>query len=412
MTTRALRQALIDARHEALRSLLARRSLSQHPGIASASGPVLAIAVGKGAPNMLRECASLLGDQIDRSLVITTDSTDVGALPARTRLLRASHPVPDARSLDAAEEALAFASSARSDGTLVVLVSGGASALVCAPPPGMSFESKRGLVDELLRSGAPIHHVNTVRRHLSRIKGGALAAASRARVACAIASDVINGQPHDVGSGPACVDPTSRQDAADVLAQTLGNERLRDLLPFLTHGLSATDDAASRVDARIVLGPEHLAQAVADALSHRGFLARPCLLASCSAESLAVELVRRASQLGRGEAIVLAAEPTLRLPPTRGRGGRAGWVALRVLAEPGLRDDVALLCASSDGVDGSSGSAGACVASDVACDVGELRLALARFDDAQSHQSMGTQLAGGPTGLNLTDVYVCARSPA
>jgi len=409
MNTRALRQTLLEAREEALERLLSDRAVSRHPGLASATPPVRVVALGKAAPNMLRDCAAVLTDRIDRSLVITTDSAEAGALPAHTTLLRASHPVPDARSLEAADQALALASSVPAHGTLVVLVSGGASALVCAPPHSVSFQAKRELVDALLRSGAPIQDVNAVRRHLSRIKGGGLAAASNARVLCAIASDVILGQPHDIGSGPACVDPTSRDDASAILRRELGDARARELEPHLTHGLALSDASAARVDARIVVGPEHLAGAVTDALLRRGLHARFEMRSSCTAEQLAIDLATSASQLARGEALVIACEPTLRLPSSAGHGGRAGWVALRVLAQRALPDDVAFLCASSDGVDGSSGAAGACVARDVICDAAGLRRALESFDDATAHRAMGTLIAGGATGLNLTDVYVCAR---
>ncbi len=127
------------------------------------------------------------------------------------------------------------------------------------------------------------------------------------------------------------------------------------------------------------------------------------------APALADCRVARALALGPGEAAVIACEPTVRLPSERGRGGRAGWVALSAM--DWLPEGVALLCAASDGVDGSSGAAGALVTRSDAerAGRGTIEAALAAFDDATVHEALGTHLPGGPTGHNLTDVHVVAR---
>jgi len=133
-------------------------------------------------------------------------------------------------------------------------------------------------------------------------------------------------------------------------------------------------------------------------------------VASATAEELAELLRAKAMTLEEGEAVVFAAEPSIRLPAGAGRGGRAGWVALRVLAEPGLGADTAVLCGSSDGVDGTSGTSGACVSGGLAVDCGQAQAALRSYDDASIHARLGTHLRGAATGLNLTDVYVIARA--
>ncbi len=410
MTPVALRGLLAQVRDQTIAELACLSTVSRHTAIASAAGPVHVIAVGKAAPRMFRDCARVLDHRIALALVITTDATDAGQLGSSALLLRAAHPLPDARSVAAASRALEIAAQVPTSGTLVVLVSGGASSLLCAPPVSMPLGEKQRVIDELLRSGSPIGDVNTVRRHVSRIKGGRLAAGCRARVLCAIESDVVGGAPHDVGSGPACEDPTSVRDAERVLMRALGEGRAREIVPHLSEGLSPRDATASQVDARIVLGPEDLAATVASGLMRRGLRASHRLVPSATAQELAELLHATAMTLQEGEAVVFAAEPSIRLPAGAGRGGRAGWVALRVLAEPGLRGDTVVLCASSDGEDGASRASGACVSGGLAVEPGEVQAALRSYDDASVHARLGTHLKGGATGLNLTDVYVCARA--
>jgi glycerate 2-kinase len=129
---------------------------------------------------------------------------------------------------------------------------------------------------------------------------------------------------------------------------------------------------------------------------------------SDAAATLVAEYAARARALAPGHAVVVPCEPSLRVVAHHGRGGRCGWLALALLAH--LPPDVAFLAGASDGVDGTSGSSGACVAGDVPFDAPAVAAALAAFDDAPMHASLGTALPGGPTGTNLTDVHVLARA--
>ncbi|HEY1146588.1 MAG TPA: glycerate-2-kinase family protein [Allosphingosinicella sp.] len=124
-------------------------------------------------------------------------------------LLTAGHPVPDAASVTAAKRLLALAGEAGPDDLVLVLLSGGASALACLPAPGLTVAEKQRMTEALLRSGAPISAINTVRRHLSAIKGGRLAAAAQpARLVTLAISDVVGDRPEEIGSGPTVADPT------------------------------------------------------------------------------------------------------------------------------------------------------------------------------------------------------------
>lgn len=138
----------------------------------------------------------------------------------RIEVMAAAHPVPDARSVAAAERMLASATSAGPDDLALVLLSGGASALACLPGEGLGLDDKRRVTEALLRSGAPISEINCVRRHLSRFKGGRLAqAAVPARLVTLAISDVVGDRPEDIGSGPTAADPTTVADARAILAR-------------------------------------------------------------------------------------------------------------------------------------------------------------------------------------------------
>ncbi|WP_437746466.1 glycerate kinase [Sorangium sp. So ce1504] len=417
-----LRAALVAAFHAGLTELdpagLVERALDAEAE--AHRGRVFVIAAGKAAPGMAQGALRRWGDRIAGGLVITVaapalaarDETTSLADPEETalrplRVMRAAHPIPDAHSVDAAEAALAIAAALGPEDLLIALLSGGASALLAAPPPGVSLADKQAVVAELLEAGAPIQDVNLVRRHLSRIKGGRLAAAAApARVLTLLMSDVVGGLPHDVGSGPTVPDPTRVEEALAALDRWA--PRFARLTPAFSESLKPAD--ARRLEARVLADPDKLAERVAAALAGRaGLRATAAPAEDGDARAIVERRLALARTLAPGEAAVIPCEPTLALSAHRGAGGRAGWIALAALR--GLPPDVALLCAASDGVDGSSGAAGAAVAraAAAAMDDRTIDAALARFDDAVVHRALGTRVETGPTGHNLTDLHIVAR---
>ncbi|MEP7125143.1 MAG: DUF4147 domain-containing protein [Byssovorax sp.] len=379
---------------------------------------VVVIAAGKAAAAMARGALTRWPDRIDRVVVVGPDPI-AGFTDPRVRSLAASHPIPDERSVIAAEAALALAAELGPRDLLVALISGGASSLLAAPAAGLSLREKRAIVTTLLDRGAPIREINLVRRHLSRVKGGRLAlAAMPARVLTLIFSDVIGGEAHDIGSGPTVPDPTTIDDARAVLRRhapeladaTFLDESLKADTPVTILATAPAVPASARLRARILVDPSSLAAAMRERLELAGFRATIEGPDEGDAAAVVDRRVARAAALAPGEAVVIACEPTVRLPAIRGSGGRAGWVALAAMRR--FPADVALLCAASDGVDGSSGAGGAGVMRDAAAGVTdeEIDRALAAFDDAPVHRALGTHLAGGPTGHNLADLHVLARS--
>jgi glycerate 2-kinase len=384
--------------------------------LGSASAPARVIAIGKAAPAMAAGAIRRWGGAVERCLVVAPDDTDLDALrraASRARIddrlvvLRAGHPLPDARSVRAGAACLEAVASSEPRRVLV-LVSGGASALVCAPSAGVTLTAKRAITRALLGSGASVQDLNVVRKHLSRIKGGGLArAADPNAVLTLIASDVIGGGCGDVGSGPAVPDASSVTAARRVL------RRFAPAFAGVPLGRTfrPSDADARRVRAQLVASPESLAIVVAKLLRERGLVVRVLPASQASAEELAAEYVARATRPAPC-ALVRIAEPSLVVPPRAGRGGRSTHVATLVGRGLSPLRSVLFAAFASDGVDGSSATGGAIVDERFATQVesrvgpGALTRALARFDTGPLHRAAGTALPMGPTGHNLADVHV------
>jgi hydroxypyruvate reductase len=390
---------------------LERRVAAAMPNIPRIAHAAAVIAVGKAAPAMARGALAAAGARVVRALVVAPDGTEARLDDARVEVLRAAHPDPDGRSVRAALRALEVA---RDADFLVALISGGASSLLCLPR-GVPLMRYVRVVRALLLGGATVREVNVVRRHLCAIKGGGLARAAGGPVVTLVASDVIGGAAHEVGSGPTSADPTTRAHAHAILARYAP----RLAMPPLHESLEPGSAVARRLRARLVARPEDLARAMAAELRPtfgRVRVLRPSL---ASVRELAREYAARARSLRRGEAVVRAAEPVLRVDASRpGRGGRSTHLA--ALVAPALPAGVAFLAGASDGVDGASETGGAVVDAEVAARlVGassrvssrSLARSLAAFDTGALLASAGAALPLRPTGTNLADVHALVRAP-
>jgi len=379
------------------------------PGSAREATAVSVIAIGKAAPSMAAGALRRWGRHVTDVLIVTPDGTDAAAIACdpRVELVRAAHPVPDRRSVTAAKRCLARARArGAAGGLLLVLVSGGASALVCAPGPGVVLGDKQAVTRAMLASGASIQEINVVRKHLSRIKGGGLArAASPASVMTLVVSDVLGGRVTDVGSGPSVSDPSTVAEARELLR--------RHARRFAGLPLAATGEAGNVRSARIVASPEELARHAARELRERGIRARVLAPSHDAAGELAADYVRLATRLRPGSAIVRAAEPSLEIPSSRVRAGRGGRSThLAALVGLGLPRGVTFLAAATDGVDGTSGTAGALVNATFRERTSESAIvrALDRYDTGPLHRAAGTALDERPSGHNLADLHVLLKA--
>ena len=217
--TRA-REHLVSLLQTAIEAAQPAKCLLPHLPLMSDARRLIVLGAGKAAAAMAQVTEAhyeRLGQGLQISGIVTTRHGY--ALPTRTiEVLQSAHPVPDAASVDAARRSLELAATAAVDDFVLVLLSGGASALWAAPIEGVSLAAKQALTRQLLRSGAPIDEMNVVRKHLSRIKGGRLAQAAQAAPMLTLAiSDVIGDDPATIASGPTVGDPTTLAQAREIL---------------------------------------------------------------------------------------------------------------------------------------------------------------------------------------------------
>src|SRR6185436_11971255 len=188
------------------------------PGVLP-DGHLRVLAAGKAAHALAGAAARLFGSRIRSGLVV---SNVAGPPPPPFAFIQGAHPVPSAESERGGRRALELAASVRLDETLIVLLSGGGSAILAVPADGIVLDDKRRATDRLLKAGADIHALNTVRKHLSAIKGGWLATGGRGTCRALVVSDVVGDDPSFIASGPTVADASRFQDALDVLARCDG----------------------------------------------------------------------------------------------------------------------------------------------------------------------------------------------
>lgn len=341
-----------------------------------------------------------------------------GRLTRRVALIEAGHPVPDAAGLAAAERMLAVADSATERDLVLVLMSGGASAALIAPTSGVTLAEKQAVTRQLLKSGASIGEINTLRKHLSAIKGGRLAARARpARVVTLAISDVPGDDPAVIGSGPTVPDPSTLADARAVAA------RYQLLLPAgVTHALRDPRNETPKPGDAIFAGTEFVtvgrpADALRTAAERVQAAGYECVLLGDRIEGEAravaavhADLARDLAAQHRRAVILSGGELTVTIRG-RGRGGPNQEYALALVHEFDGLAGLAAIAGDTDGTDGGTGlpddPAGAIVDSQSAARARALGLDPALFladnDSTGFFARLGDLLRPGPTYTNVND---------
>jgi len=391
-------------------------------------GRTVVLGAGKAAASMAQALEALWPADAPLSGLVVTRYHHIpprpAGVPQRVEVVEASHPVPDAAGLAAAERILALTQGLTADDLVLCLISGGGSALLTLPAQGLTLEDKQRINRELLESGAHIGEMNCVRKHLSRIKGGRLAAAcAPARVVTLTISDVPGDDPSIIASGPTVPDPTTCADALAIL------DRYRIAVPppvraALEAGQLETpkpgDAAFAGHAVHLIATPQQSLEAAADVARAAGLKAY-ILSDEIEGESrevgkvhaaLARAVARKGQPFERPCVILSGGETTVTVRPQpagtpRGRGGRAGefclGLAQALQGEPG----VWALAADTDGIDGVQDNAGAVVAPDTLARAQALGLRVERFldrNDAYGYfQALGDLVITGPTHTNVND---------
>ncbi len=367
-------------------------------------GPVHLIAIGKSAPAMTLGALEALGDDVSDGFVVTRPGyagAELGTVP-RLQVLESAHPVPDARSIRAGQALLAYAGSLAPGAAVVVLISGGASSLVEVLPPWVDPGDLSRLNRWLLASGLDILSINAVRRRLSRIKDGGLACALWGHPVLALyLSDVEGDDPAWIGSG------LLRRAAAPLPRD------LPDWVFGLVRRENVADSPTARVEHHVIVNLETALTACETrgrslgypVSRHREWLKGPV--------TGAAERIVAGLDTGAAGIHLWGGETTVTLPASPGRGGRNQHLALCCAVAIDRREDLAVLCAASDGTDGNSDDAGALVDGgtvqrgvDGGADVDRC---LAAADSATFLEAAGDLIYTGPTTTNVNDMVIGLR---
>ncbi|MFN5014924.1 glycerate kinase [Bradyrhizobium sp.] len=422
----------MSSRRPLLRAIFDAAVAAAHPDIvlpaylpAAPKGRIICLAAGKGAAAMAvaaeRHYLDTLKVDPTRLAGIATTRHGHGVPTRRVKVIEAGHPMPDEAGLKAADETLQLAATAETDDLMLVLLSGGGSANWIAPAHGVSFMQKQQLTRALLRSGAPIGEINTVRKHLSRIKGGRLArAGQKAEIVTLAISDVPHDDPSAIASGPTVPDPTTLADARAIIAKyqlEIDPAIARALDDAANESCKPGDAAFARASFELIARPASALEAAVASARNAGYdvLDLGAVLVGVAREVAAdhAKLAREARALGRRMAIISGGELTVTVRG-QGRGGPNQEYALALADLLQDLEGVAALAGDTDGADGGGGSAsdpaGALVDAEVIAAMRAQHLDpqayLANNDATAFFAATGGLLQTGPTLTNVNDVRV------
>jgi glycerate 2-kinase len=383
---------------------------------------IVVLAAGKAARGMAAAALEVLGTSRSEGVAAVPHAL-VSAIPG-LEVYGAGHPYPDAGSLAAAGESLRLARGLEEGDLLLCLLSGGASSLWTAPPDGVALAEIRTTSESLMRAGAGIGELNTVRKQLSRIAGGRLARVARpARVVTLALSDVVGAPPATIGSGPTVAGDTGYADALDVLARhrvDVPAAVLRHLQRGAAGEIPREVDAGADGDVFHLLGDLDAAldgaRAEAERLGYRGEIVAADLAgeARAAGADIAAQMLA-ALRSGEGmRALIWGGETTVAVRGD-GRGGRSQELALSAARVLEGEDRIVVLACGTDGIDGPTPAAGAIVDGGTIARARTAGLdpddALTRNDAYPLLRATGDLVVTGPTGTNVGDLVVGLTGP-
>lgn len=378
-------------------------------------GRTVVVGAGKGAAQLARAFEQAWDAPLSGAVVTRYG---YGAQCDRIDVLEASHPVPDAAGLTGSQRLLSEVSGLTADDLVVALICGGGSALLPAPPEGLALEDEMALNQELLRSGAPISVMNTIRKHCSRVKGGRLAAAAYpARVVSLIVSDIPGDDMAQVASGPTVPDSSTREDALagiEAYSMKLPEAVIAHILSDRSEGPLPNDPRLAHNEARIIASARVSLEAAAAEAGRHGIEA---VVLSDAIEgearevgkvhaAIAREVATRNRPFGRPVVILSGGETTVTLRG-KGKGGRNSEFLLAfAIATEGIVG-IDALAADTDGIDGSETNAGAFADGGTASRMRAVgidpKAMLAGNDAWTAFKAVDGLFEPGPTGTNVND---------
>lgn len=385
---------------------------------------VVVVGAGKATAPMARAIEQLLGRRLHSGLVVVK----YGHAVPTTRIVveEAGHPLPDRAGQAAAQRLHTLASSLTARDLLIVLLSGGASSLMPAPVSGITLADKQRVTRQLLRCGASIGEMNTVRKHLSNLKGGRLAESTKATILTLILSDVLGDDLSVIASGPTAPDPTTYGEAVDCLKRYgLWAAAPRTVRTRLEQGrrgkLTETPKPRSPLFRRVqnqIIGNSQLALVALTRVAREAGLRTVLHSMTLTGEArdigsqfgaLARGILDKKSPVPRPCCIVAGGETTVTVRGN-GMGGRAQEFAVAAAKAIAGLPNVWVAALGTDGTDGPTDVAGALVSGDTLARARRLRVdldvALARNDTYPALKALRSHIRTGPTGTNVNDLYL------
>ena len=387
---------------------------------------VLVLGAGKAAVNMAKYVERLLSKYISRGFIVVPKGLHEGHGLKKIKAAPSTHPFPSDLGLKAAQEMLRYAEEVTEKTLTIFLLSGGASALLPLPAPPLTLQDKIEVTKLLLESGATIHEVNAVRKHLSAIKGGWLGKRlARGRVLSLILSDVVGDDIETIGSGPTAPDPTTFRDVYDILRRySIWEKAPESVRQRITMGLEGKieetpkpgDPAFKKITNLVIAGIRDACAAAASYLKSRGF---KCSILTRFMEGEASQIgiflagiLRELSEKKGKYAVICGGETTVTVRGS-GLGGRNQELALSAsIKMRGLRN-CCLISVGTDGIDGVSEAAGAIVDPETYQDA--LRMGLNPIEFLKNNDSntffdkVGGAIYTGPTGTNVGDLTILLK---
>ena len=385
---------------------------------------VVCVGAGKASATMAVTVERLLGPRLEGGIVVVKDGHRLGT--QKVQVLEAWHPVPDRRSERAGTSILELVASLTSRDLLIVLLSGGASSLMAVPAGGLTLKDKQATTTLLLRCGATIHEINTVRKHLSGIKGGQLAMNTSATVVTLALSDVLGDDLATIGSGPTAPDPTTFSDAHTILKkyhvwQDVPTSVRKHVEAGVKGNVSDTPKPGIGLFKRVhheVIGNNRMAiESVAKQAKSLGF---KTLILTTKLQGEAHEMGAMLAAVAREihesgnpvpppACLLWGGELTVKVTG-KGKGGRAQEFALAAALKIAGFPKTCVVGFGTDGNDGPTDAAGALVDGETvartlkrSCDPSQ---ALVRHDSYTFFKKAGGHILTGPTGTNVNDIYM------
>ncbi|ACR80453.1 glycerate kinase [Kosmotoga olearia] len=374
---------------------------------------IVLVAIGKAAWRMAKAAHEIVGDKIKSGVVITKYHHSQGKI-GDLKIFEAGHPVPDENTIKASSEALKMVSNLSPEDTVLFLVSGGGSALFEVPQEGVTLEDLTGVTNQLLRSGADIVEINTIRKRLSAVKGGRFALLCKpAKVLALVLSDVLGDRLDSIASGPAYPDSTTWEDAIRII-QKYGIQLRPELLKVLKN---ETPKSLDNVETEIIGSVSRVCEVAAERAKMLGY--EPMIFTTtldCEAReagsfiaAIIREVVTSSRPLKKPCALIFGGETVVHVRGN-GKGGRNQELALAAATKiEGLRE-VVIASVGTDGTDGPTDAAGGIADGNTAQKLKKkginIESALANNDSYHALDAVGSLIKTGPTGTNVNDLII------